>query len=61
MTEKNEKNLTLRLTEEEGTLLWDLLAAERERIQPVDSPANVIGLCKSIHEKINAAAKIAGL
>lgn len=79
----SDNTISLNLTEKEAELLWDLVMAERHKIQRVAGFGSVIPttgvkvaerqeerrlratpdilkLCKSIHEKIDAAAKDAG-
>lgn len=55
-----EKTLTIELTEQEGAILWDLLA---QKCQTTHAPqiAYQLSVEQNIMFKINAAAKAAGL
>lgn len=54
-----DKTIALELTQEEGALLWQMLAAKRQMTHPTEIAQELV-LAKRIQDKINAAAKAVG-
>ena len=54
-----DKTISLELTEQEGWLLWHLVAAERQKVEQLGATPDIHKLCKSIHDKIKTAIEAA--